>query len=259
LLDYDRVVLFFEDGFSVDLELVPRAQGLGEQVVAIELVGRDHVRNAARDLDPIALQLRDLVRVVGHQRDRLDVQAGEHVRRDFVVPLVVAEPQRAVRLDGVEAPVLQRVGAHLVAQPDAPALLAQVEEQASVHRAEPPQGHLELVAAVAAQGAQRVAGEAFGVEARGHFRRAHHVAVHEPDVLFPVTVVPERHDLEAAESGRQLGDRVDLHADPVRAEAAAVVVLVPLDQVFQPSDAPQARARRCRGHSAILRIFPGAA
>ncbi len=181
------------------------------------------------------------------------------MRRDLVVPLVVAESQRAVRLDGVEAAVLQRVRAHLVAQPDAPALLAQVEEQAALHRAEPPQGHLELVAAVAAQRAQRVAGEAFGVQPRGHLRAAHHVPVHQRDVLLLVPVVPEGHDLEPAESRRQLGDRVDLHADPVRAEAAAVVVPVPLDQIFQPSDAPQAGARRWRGHAAILSIFPGAA
>ena len=110
---------------------VPRLVPLGLEVEAVVLVRRDHVRDAAGHADAVALQLLDLLRVVGEQADRADRQAVQHVRGDRVVALVVAEPEREVGLDGVEPAVLQRVGAHLVEQADAAPLLAQVEQHAA--------------------------------------------------------------------------------------------------------------------------------
>src|SRR5207302_1837105 len=81
-LHQDRLSLLGEMRLAIEGDLMAGPRRLGEQVLAVELVGRDHVRDPARHPDAVALQLRDLVRVVGHQPDRFDVQAGQHVRRD---------------------------------------------------------------------------------------------------------------------------------------------------------------------------------
>jgi hypothetical protein len=56
-------------------------------------------------------------------------------------------------------------------------------------------------------------------------------------VLLAVAVVPERDDPESPEPARQLGHRFDSHANPRRPEAAAIVVLVAFDQIFESGDA----------------------
>ena len=54
----------------------------------------------------------------------MHIEAGEHVRRDRVVAFVVAEAEGEVGVDGVEAAVLERIGAYLVEQADAATFLA---------------------------------------------------------------------------------------------------------------------------------------
>ena len=94
------------------------------------------------------------------------------MRRDRVVALVVAESERQVGVHGVEPAILERVGAHLVDEADPAALLAQVQHEAALACA--PiclERHLELIAAVAAQRAEGVPGEALGVQPRRHVAR----------------------------------------------------------------------------------------
>ena len=88
-----------------------------------------------------------------------------------------------------------------------------------------------MVAAVTAERPERVAGEAFRVEAGHDVLGAQDVAVDEGDVILAIATVPEAHDLEAAEARRQVGHRFDLHAHAVRAEALAVVIFVALDEI----------------------------
>lgn len=66
---------------------------------------------------------------------------------------------------------------------------------------EPRQGHAELVAAVAAERAEGVAGETLRVQAREDVALPEDVAVDQRDVLLAVAVVPERDDAEPAEPG----------------------------------------------------------
>jgi len=82
------------------------------------------------------------------------------------------------------------------------------------------------------------------MEPGGNVLVPHHVAVHQRHVLLAVAVVPEGHDAEPAESSRQVRHRVDPYADVGRAEAAAVVILVPGDQVFQAGHGNEAVAGR---------------
>ena len=66
--------------------------------------------------------------------------------------------------EGVEPLLLQAVRADLVPEPDPAPLLPEVEQHAAIGAPEPLEGHLELVAAVALERAEDLAGEALGVD-----------------------------------------------------------------------------------------------
>ncbi len=209
--------------------------GLGAQVASIVRIGRDDQRQARGDADAERLEAGDLARVVGHQLDRLHAERVQHVGGDAVVALVVAEAQGLVGLDGVEAVVLQLVGADLVGQADAAALLAQVEQDAVRHRRELAQGGLQLVAAVAAQRADDVAGEALRVEPHRHVLAVDDVlAMHEGGVLLAVGLVGEGDHVVGTEARRQVGRGGDPHAHVLRAVAVTGVRLVALQQCIEP-------------------------
>jgi hypothetical protein len=52
-----------------------------------------------------------------------------------------------------------------------------------LHRAEGAQPHLELVPTIAAQGAERIPGQALGVQPRRHIVATEDIAAHDGDVL----------------------------------------------------------------------------
>ena len=70
-----------------------------------------------------------------------------------------------VGLDRVRALILQLIGAQLIEQPDAAALLVFVDQQAAAFGGDGIEGQLELPAAIAAQAVEHVAGETLGMDA----------------------------------------------------------------------------------------------
>ena len=124
-----------------------------------------------------------------------------------VIASVDREAQRDIRINGVEAAVLERVRADLVEQSDAASFVAQVEEHATVGAADLLESSLQLFAAVAAQGAERLAGQALGMETYEDGLVSRDVAVHERDDLGRVTEA-EDVDLELAVPRRQRRDRL---------------------------------------------------
>ena len=58
-------------------------------------------------------------------------QVLQHLRTQTVIPQVRTESQRLVRLDGVEAPVLQRIRFQFVHQSDSSALVSDVNKAAA--------------------------------------------------------------------------------------------------------------------------------
>ena len=97
----------------------------------------------------------------------------QHLRGDRVVALVLAVAEREVRLVGVEAGVLQRVGVELGVQADAAPLLPQVQQEAA-GVGDPLDGLAQLRPAVAALAAEHVAGEALAVRPDQRRRPASH-------------------------------------------------------------------------------------
>ncbi len=140
-----------------------------------------------------------------------------------VVALVVAEPEGQVGIDRVEALVLQSVRSQLVEQADAATLLAQVQDHARLLLADGAQRGGELIAAVAAQGAQGVAGEALAVQPDGHVLLPEGIALDDGHVVLAIAVVPEADDVEVPELGGQVRDSGDPDADVVASDAVTFV------------------------------------
>ena len=130
----------------------------------MRVVDADEHGDSALDLDAQSAQLLDLVGVVGHQPDRLDAELGEHRRGHVVAARVVGKPEDAVGVHGVGPLGLESVSADLVGEPDAPPLLAQVEDRALAAPGDFGLGSLELLLAVALHRAEHLARQAFAVD-----------------------------------------------------------------------------------------------
>ena len=94
----------------------------------------------------------------------------EQLDADAVIAAVGLVAQRQVGLDRVEALVLQVVGLDLLDQADAAAFLRQIDQHAGPFLADHLHGQVELVAAIAAQRGQQVAGEAGRVQPHQRLR-----------------------------------------------------------------------------------------
>ena len=144
---------------------------------------------------PAACSAAHLVRIVGEQFDAADAERAQHRRGGAEAALVGLEAELLVRVDGVEAAVLDRVGAQLVREPDAAALLREVEQHAAAGRADGVDRAAQLAAAVAAQAAEQVAGQAGGVHAHQDRLRAVECADDDGDVVGAAAALAEEHDL----------------------------------------------------------------
>ena len=162
-------------------------------------------RHLVGDRQAVALEAHDLLRVVREQADRAEPEVHEDLRADAVVAQVGGQPEPHVRVDRVEPLLLEPVGAQLVQQADAAPLLGEVEQHAAPLLVDAQHRVLELLAAVAAQRVEDVAGEALGVHAHEHVLLARDLA---PDHRHVVLVVHERavaDHVEVAELRGQLG------------------------------------------------------
>src|SRR5262245_42061516 len=100
----------------------------GEQMAELRLLGAQVAdgpgprlgleRCPRHDVDAVALEAADLLRVVGEEPDPADAEVAQDLCPDAVVAQILAEAELEVRLDGVAALILERVGADLVRQPD---------------------------------------------------------------------------------------------------------------------------------------------
>ena len=102
---------------------------------------------------------------------RRQPEVDEDLRADPVVAQVGGQAELEVGVDRVEPLLLELVGAQLVEQADPAALLGEVEQHAAALALDHRQRRLELLAAVAAQRVEDVAGQALGVHADEHVAR----------------------------------------------------------------------------------------
>ena len=160
-------------------------------------------------------------------------RSAQDLGADAVVAQVGREAEALVGLDRVEPLlVLEPVGADLVLEPDAAPFLSHVEQHAAALGVDHLHGGLELLAAVAALGAEGVARQALAVHAHQHVPVGVDLALHQGHVVDVVDAVLVDDGAEVARVGRghgrlgrpphellvaqavldQVGDRDDLDA-----------------------------------------------
>src|SRR3989441_2484558 len=147
-------------------EEMPELVALRAQVFQIRVGRRDLDRHALGDVQAVALQPDDLLRVVGEEREVLHAQVDENLGADPVVAQVGLEAEGLVGFDGVLALILKLVRAHLVHETDPPPLLAHVHEHAPPLGLDDRECLLELRPAVAAARVKDLADQAGRVATR---------------------------------------------------------------------------------------------
>ena len=145
-------------------QLVAHAVALRVEVALVEGPHADDEGHGLDHLDAVLHELTALLGVVAEQPDRRDAEVAQHVGRGAVLTGVGGQAERQVGVEGVEAVLLQPVGAQLVDEPDASALVAaQVDDDPAVV-ADRVEGGVELRPALALERAEGLAGQALGVD-----------------------------------------------------------------------------------------------
>lgn len=207
--------------FQHVVQPVPGAFGLGAQVAPVVLVELAIAGLAADHLDTASAHGVDLAGIVGQQLDARDGKGLEHLQRDMIAAFVVAEAQHLVGVDGIQAVVLQVVGPQLVGQTDTPPFLGEVQQNAATAFGDGGHAAAQLLAAIAAQAAEQVAGETRRVQARrngvGPLGR---IAHQYRQVLAQAVAFAEQHESRAI----GLGQRYLRLADALEGGHVAFVV-----------------------------------
>src|SRR5437016_985680 len=190
------------------LDEVTGPLALGLQVSDVVRIGLRQGSNPPVDDHALGFQRGDLRWIVRDQVDRASAELLQHLRGDVVATQIVAEPERAVRLARIGPPRLQGVSPDLVPEADAAALLAQVDHRAPLGAADQIEGVLELLAAIAFQRSEDLAGEAFAVDADGHAFLTPQLAFDSHDVLLVRAPLPEDDRAQKTASRRQRSLRI---------------------------------------------------
>ena len=138
--------------------------------------------------------------------------------RDAVVAQNGAKPSPLTLASTVSRPHPAAGGAHLVGEADAAAFLAHVEHDALALCLDFLECERELLAAVAAHGAERIARETLRMDAHEHIFLAAHIALDDGDVALVVELVLIGVDAEVAVLAREV-DIGDLVHEVLRALA----------------------------------------
>ena len=138
---------------------------LGLEVMLVFLAGFDFNGHALDDFETVAGEADDLLRVIRQKAQFVDAEIHEDLGACTIVPEIRREAEHLVGLHGIIALILQGVGADFVGEADAAPFLTHVHEAAASFLLDLAQGRAKLAAAVAAQGAQGIAGEALAVHA----------------------------------------------------------------------------------------------
>src|ERR1700722_18684904 len=139
---------------------------LGPQV-GQRLGGRRRLtRNLRGNFDAGVSYGANLARIVRQKADPPDVEIAQDRDRQTEIPVVRLESEGPIGLNGVDAGVLQLIGLQLRHQADASTLLIFVNHHATPFIGDSLQGHCKLVATIAGQRAQRLAGEALRMKAQ---------------------------------------------------------------------------------------------
>src|SRR3990172_6595134 len=152
------------------------------------------------------------------------------MRGDTVLPLIIPKSEGDIGLFCVKPLLLECIRLYLVDKPDTAPLLPEINEQPRLCLPQGTQRCNKLVMAVAPQGAEDIAGQAFRVEPYHHVLLVDHIAMDKGSVLFIVTVVEERHCLKLAVLRREVCHSDSPDTDLVPADPLTLLVFILLKQ-----------------------------
>ena len=175
------------------LQLVAVA-GFGVEVSLVVVVRRKGVGHPFHDVDAEPHEARDFFGIVCQETNAGKAKMAEHLGCGLENAFVILESQSPVRLHGVIALILQRVGAQFVDQTNAAAFLGEIKQHACACLMHETDRAAQLVATIAAQTGQEITGKALRMEAHQHGRVGVGGANNHRDMLDPGIGGPERND-----------------------------------------------------------------
>lgn len=110
------------------MEHVPHFLVFGIHVRFVLLVAGHLYRIAVHHFYTVMVQSEYLHRIVGHQDQLTDTQIRQDGTAHIVVAQIGLEAEGQIGLHSIHSPVLQLIGAELVDQSDAAALLTQIQQ-----------------------------------------------------------------------------------------------------------------------------------
>jgi len=125
---------------------------------------RDLKRDAARDPHAIRFELLDFRGVVRHEPYRFHSEDPEHARRALVRPQVCRKSEDSIRIDRVEAVILEVIRRDLVRDANPAAFPRQIEQDSARGTPELLQRRIQLGPAIAPLRAEHVPGHALGMQ-----------------------------------------------------------------------------------------------
>src|SRR6266567_4902227 len=183
------------------MKLVAELVTFRGEVARVLLRRRRLDRHLLDHLETEPLDTGDLLRIVRKDADRRQAELREDLVADPVVAHVRLKPELEVRFHRVEAVLLELVGAQLVEKTDAAAFLGHVEQHAALLAGDLLERLLELLAAVAAQRMEDVAGQALGMHTHEDVLGTLDIALHERNVMLAGQRLAERDSREVSVRG----------------------------------------------------------
>ena len=107
---------------------MPEALFFRLEIFSVTVVNRKLVIYPLDDRNPVSFHLLNLFRIIGHEAYARHPEFLEHFRRHPVIPLVGRKTEGDIRVDCVEACILEGIGADLVHEPDPPPLFLMVQQ-----------------------------------------------------------------------------------------------------------------------------------
>mmetsp|Transcript_3425 Transcript_3425/g.9971 ORF Transcript_3425/g.9971 Transcript_3425/m.9971 type:complete len:282 (+) Transcript_3425:1149-1994(+) len=170
---------------------VRHSAGLGAQVDPVPVAGVDQERLAAFDSHSQRRQRVELEWVVRQEANTGHPEVLQDAWHRVVRPHLILEAKLAIRLDCVQALVLEGVRSDLVRQPNAAPLLLQVHNDSPALGGQPRKGLLELLSAVATLGAKDFRCETLVVDAQKDVSTGHVSHNNHSGLLVAVPVRPQ--------------------------------------------------------------------
>lgn len=162
---------------------MPHELLFGKQVPAVTVVGRNDKRDAVGDPDRRIFKRFHLAGIVRNQLNFADAQVKQYPDSGVVLPGVGVKSEVCIGINRIESHILQVIGFQFVDESDSAPLLPQIDHNAPFVRHHF-QRSLQLIAAIAAHGAEYIASHTFGmypdryrvgwIEPIGHQREMRH-------------------------------------------------------------------------------------